>query len=285
MLSRLKSYMGAPPAPELSEDDAATALRAAVAGDITADTELFVTDSCLRRYLRARSNDVEKARRMLQTSLHWRSTYRPDTLVPRLLPTLQGESATGKMFVLPVADAHGRSVIVMRPGLENSSDTGGKVANLVYTLERACALAERHGALQFVVVVDYGVGVMSAATVPSLSVSRETTNILQSHYPERLCAMVLVKAPRIFLSVFKVLRPLIDAKTRDKLHFVQDGKEVAAIDGVDADALPAEYGGNMDWKFDVHKYFEADPDAKAIMERQGAAGKGEEAATQPSGTT
>lgn len=108
---------------------------------------------------------------------------------------------------------------------------------------------------RFIVVVNYTVGVMSAERVPSLYVSCETTSILQSQYPERFSAMVLVKFLRIFLSVLKVLRPLIDARTRDKLHFVQDAKDIAAVEDVGADALPADYGENMDWSLEVHKYF------------------------------
>lgn len=254
MLARLKSrYYGAGEAP-LSEEEAEAKLREAVAADVTPETASFVTSDCLQRYLRARNWDVDKARRMLQATLIWRSSYRPDTLPVRELALLRSESATGKMYVLERADLAGRAIIVMRPGLENSRDSRGKIANLVYTLERASCLARD----QFLVIVDYMLGEVSAATLPSLSVSRDTANILQGHYPERLACMVLVNAPKIFHAMFKVLAPLVDVQTKQKIHFVQKCEEVVEVDGVDRDALPTEYGGKLEGSFDVDRYFEAE---------------------------
>lgn len=256
MISRLRTrYLGSTEEP-LSEDQAAEALRNSVRGDITTETDPFVTDSCLHRYLRARNYDVEKARRMLQSTLTWRASYQPDSLATREVQLLRNESETGKMYVLPKADAMNRAVIVMRPGKENSHDTRGKIANLVYTLERAARTANEAGGQQFVVIVDYAVGEISASTLPSLSVSRETTNILQGHYPERLSCMVLVQAPRLFHSMFKIIRPLIDAKTREKVHFVSSPSDVVTVPDLDRDSIPSDYGGTLDWKFDVDKYFE-----------------------------
>lgn len=40
----------------------------------------YCTDACLRRYLEARSWNLDKARKMLEESLKWRSTFKPEEI-------------------------------------------------------------------------------------------------------------------------------------------------------------------------------------------------------------
>lgn len=230
-------------------------LRKQVASLETDVTRDFLSDGCLDRYLRARNYDVVKARKMLQNSVTWRQNCRPDLIASTQLDTLRFESSTAKMFVLPHADTYKRSTIVMRTGLENSRDSAGKVANLVYTLERASRVAEQAGGERYVVIVDYTVGKISMATLPGVSMMKEITNILQGHYPERLDCMVLVQAPALFHTMFKIVKPLIDPKTRDKIHFVTVPTDVAYIPNMDRKALPVDFGGENKWTFSVDEYF------------------------------
>lgn len=230
-------------------------LRKRLPSPLSPAAQSFTTDSCLDRYLRARNYDIAKASKMLEATLAWREAYGPDLLAETKLEKLKFESSSAKMFVLPHTDENNRSIIVMRTGLENSRDAEGKVAYLVYTLERASRLAEQAGGEQYVVIVDYTVGELSMSTLPGISVMKETTNILQGHYPERLSCMILVQAPRLFHSMFKIIRPLIDAKTKSKIHFVQTCHDVANIPGIDRAALPLDFGGENSWQFSVDDYF------------------------------
>lgn len=256
MLSRFRSQItGTVEEPPKTPEEALSALRASISPLETPETKPYLTDSCLHRYLTARNNDVPKARKMLESTIAWRSTYQPDKLTDDI-QTLRFESSTGKMFVLPHADAQHRSIIIMRTGLENSRDSRGNIANLVYTLERASRTAHSCGGSQYIVLVDYSVGEVSASTLPNLSTMRETTAILQGHYPERLAMMVLIQAPRLFHSMFNMVKQLVDVKTREKVHFVDRQSDVAAVPGIDSAALPREFGGMLDWQFDVDAYFE-----------------------------
>jgi hypothetical protein len=40
----------------------------------------YCTDPCLRRYLEARNWNVDKAKKMLEESFKWRSTYKPEEI-------------------------------------------------------------------------------------------------------------------------------------------------------------------------------------------------------------
>lgn len=160
------------------------------------------------------------------------------------------------MYVLPTVDRQGQAVIVMRPGLENSSDPVGNVRYLVYTLERAAALSKNG---KYTVIVDYLTGNVSVSTSPSFSVMRETTHILQHHYPERLGSMFLYDAPKFILGMLKMLRPFIDPVTREKLFFPKRATASENEDCIrllDLENTPQEYGGSMRYEFDCKEYFE-----------------------------
>lgn len=55
------------------------------------------------------------------------------------------KEATGKQFVMPCTDRHGRTLVIMRPRNERSSDPDGQIRFLVYTLELACKRADASG--------------------------------------------------------------------------------------------------------------------------------------------
>jgi len=40
----------------------------------------FCDDACLRRYLEARNWNVDKAKKMLEETLKWRSIYKPEEI-------------------------------------------------------------------------------------------------------------------------------------------------------------------------------------------------------------
>lgn len=54
-------------------------LRAAI-GPLSGRQLMYCTDACLRRYLEARNWNVDKAKKMLEESLKWRSTYKPEEI-------------------------------------------------------------------------------------------------------------------------------------------------------------------------------------------------------------
>jgi hypothetical protein len=40
----------------------------------------YCSDACLRRYLEARNWNLEKSEKMLEETLNWRSTYKPEEI-------------------------------------------------------------------------------------------------------------------------------------------------------------------------------------------------------------
>lgn len=191
---------------------------------------------------------------MLLATLQWRASYHPATLFSLHTDALRNAAESGKMYVLPKPDKNGRAIIIMRPGLENSRDAVNNVRFLVYTLERASNLSDLRGDAKYVVLVDFFTGVASVSNSPSFGVMRETTGILQNHYPERLGAMLLFEAPSFFVALFRMIRPFVDSGTRDKIFFVKRNEPFPETDLLDPYALPKEYGGRAENKFDAEEY-------------------------------
>lgn len=98
-------------------------------------------------------------------------------------------------------------------------------------------------------MIDYG---QKAAKSPSFSLSRQVLNILQSHYPERLGRALIINVPWMLNAFYKLITPLIDPVTRDKMRFnpkvVDDGLFTA-------DNVWKEFGGNVEFKYDHKTYW------------------------------
>lgn len=56
-----------------------TELRGAL-GHLSGRSLKYCNDACLRRYLAARNWDLHKAKKMVEDSLKWRATYKPEEI-------------------------------------------------------------------------------------------------------------------------------------------------------------------------------------------------------------
>jgi hypothetical protein len=84
---------------------------------------------------------------------------------------------------------------------QNTSSHEGQIQFLVYTLENAI-LNLPEAQEKMVWLIDFTGWTMAHAS--PLKTSRETANILQNHYPERLAVGLLFNPPKIFETFYKV---------------------------------------------------------------------------------
>ncbi|KAJ1659404.1 hypothetical protein IWQ61_001512 [Dispira simplex] len=185
----------------------------------------FCTSACLQRYLRANKWNLTKAEAGLEKTLLWRSEYRPDEITPE---EIESEAIYGKMYPNGY-DLFGRSTIYMRQRLNHSSNAALQMRYLAFTLERAVQMLPPENnndddgdymvpeSLSLIIDCE---GWSLSNSVP-LNTARETLYILGSHYPERLGTALILNAPWIFWTFFKLVSPFIDLVTRAKIHFVE----------------------------------------------------------------
>ncbi|GKV29902.1 hypothetical protein SLEP1_g38777 [Rubroshorea leprosula] len=214
-------------------------LRAAL-GPLSGRSLQYCSDACLRRYLEARNWNVGKSKEMLEETLKWRSTYKPEDIRWHEV-AVEGE--TGKVYRAGFHDRHGRTVLILRPGMQNTASLDNQIRHLVYMIENAI-LNLPEDQEQMAWLIDF-TGWTLSTSVPVKS-ARDSINILQNHYPERLSVAFLYNPPRIFEAFWKIVKYFLDAKTFQKVKFVypknKDSVELMKS-YFDEENLPIEFGG------------------------------------------
>lgn len=214
-------------------------LRASL-GQLSGRSAQFCTDACLKRYLEARNWNVDKAKKMLEETLKWRLSFKPEEI---RWNEVAKEGETGKVFKANFRDRHGRTVLILRPGMQNTAALDNQMKHLVYLIENAIFNLPE-GQEQMAWLIDY-TGWSITNNVPVKS-ARETINILQNHYPERLAAALLYNPPRLFETFWRIVKYFMDPKTFQKVKFVYPkNKDSAELmkSYFDVDNLPTEFGG------------------------------------------
>ena len=232
------------------------------------------------RYLMARNNHLDKATAMLKESLRWRHSFGVSKLGERHA-IIRRESETGKLRVSDSVDRSGRTVLVMTPRAENTSDHDGQLLNLVYHLERATGGRPVDGVADGKVVTVMDFKGWSLRNAAPMKTSRATLSILQNHYPERLHRFLLLNVPTIFSVFWNAIRPFIDPVTRAKVVFVTGSAEqqqAALHECFDLAQLEEGLGGLAPFRWDPGAYFARDAE---FASRSADAG----AATPPSART
>ncbi|KAJ6943946.1 hypothetical protein NC652_009397 [Populus alba x Populus x berolinensis] len=200
-----------------------------------------VDDFMIRRFLRARELDIEKASTLFQKYLSWRRSFIPNGFIaPSEIPN---ELAQNKFF-MQGADKQNRPVVVVF-GAKHKPYKGSFEEFkrfVVYTLERICAIMPA-GEEKFVSIADLeGWGYSNSDIRGYLA----ALSILQDCYPERLGKLFIVHVPYIFMTAWKVVSPFIDRKTKSKIIFVENKKlKSTLLEDIDESQLPDVYGGKL----------------------------------------
>ncbi|KAG6620655.1 hypothetical protein I3842_Q055600 [Carya illinoinensis] len=220
-------------------------------GPLSGRSLKFCTDACLRRYLEARNWNVDKAKKMLEETLKWRSTYKPEEI---RWHEVAHEGETGKVSRADFHDRDGRTVLIMRPGMQNTPSGEDNVRHLVYLLENSILnLPESQEQMSW--LIDFtGFSLNTNVTVKT---ARDIIYVLQNHYPERLAVVFLYSPPRIFQAFWKAVKYFVDPKTSQKVKFVypkiKDSIELMKT-FFDIENLPSEFGGKATLKYDHEEF-------------------------------
>ncbi|XP_047327929.1 phosphatidylinositol transfer protein 3 [Impatiens glandulifera] len=239
-----------PESDERQHESKVNELRDAI-GPLSGCSLKYCSDECLRRYLEARNWNVEKTKKMLEDTLQWRSTYKPEEII---WDEVAIESETGKAFRANFHDRHGRTVLIMKPGLQNTKSIDNQIRHLVYLMENAILNLPKEQE-QMAWLIDY-TGWSMSTSVPIKS-ARDTVHILQNHYPERLAVAFLYNPPRIFQAFWKIVKYFLDTKTFNKVKFVypKDKESVELMSSYfDIDNLPTEFGGKATLNYDHNEF-------------------------------
>lgn len=201
-----------------------------------------VDDLMIRRFLRARNLDIEKASAMFLKYLSWKRTFVPNGFIAESeIPT---QLAHNKLFIQGFDKQNRPMVLVFgnrhKPEGKGSLEEFKRFA--VYSLEKICARMPR-GQEKFVAIADVeGWGYSNSDIRGYLAV----LSILQDCYPERLGKMYMIHVPYVFMAAWKIVYPFIDNNTKKKIVFVENKKiKSTLLADIDESQLPDIYGGKL----------------------------------------
>ncbi|KAM7273356.1 hypothetical protein ACFE04_028020 [Oxalis oulophora] len=199
-----------------------------------------VDDATLRRFLRARDLDVQKGSTMFLKYLKWRRSSVPNGFISE--SDVQNEIAQKKMFMQGF-DKKGRPIALQLGAKHFQNKTPDEFKRfLVYVLDKICSRLPP-GEEKFTIIGDLqGWGYANSDIRGYLS----ALSVLQDCYPERLGKVFIVHAPYIFMTVWKIIYPFIDNKTKTKIEFVPNKCiKSTMLQLIDESQLPEIYGGKL----------------------------------------
>ncbi|KAF5808529.1 putative CRAL-TRIO lipid binding domain, CRAL/TRIO domain, CRAL/TRIO domain superfamily [Helianthus annuus] len=199
-------------------------------------------DLTLRRFLRARDLDIDKACTMFLKYLKWRKSFVPTGSIS--VTEIPNHIAQNKLF-MQGTDKSGRLITLVFGGKHYPNNPGGLEEfkrYVVFTLERIIARMPE-GQEKFVSIADIqGWGYTNSDVRGYLA----ALSILQDYYPERLAKMFVVHVPYVFMAAWKMVYPFIDEKTKKKIVFVENKHLTSTLlKDIDESQLPDIYGGKL----------------------------------------
>ncbi|XP_064960355.1 uncharacterized protein LOC135650861 isoform X2 [Musa acuminata AAA Group] len=200
-----------------------------------------VDNFMLRRFLRARDLDIEKASFLFLKYLKWRRTAVPNGFISEAeirndlslkKVFMQGFDKTGQPIVVAFGAKHYHSK-------RNMNEFSSFV---IYVLDRICARMPT-GQEKFTCIGDLKGWGLSNCDIRACIAALD---IMQNYYPERLGRVFLVHVPYLFMKAWKIIYPFIDKNTRKKFVFVEDKNlRATLLEDIDDNQLPEIYGGKL----------------------------------------
>ncbi|XP_019463612.1 PREDICTED: CRAL-TRIO domain-containing protein YKL091C-like isoform X2 [Lupinus angustifolius] len=207
----------------------------------TRDPSSKEDDLMLRRFLRARGLDIEKASTMFLKYLKWRHSFVPNGSIST--QEIPNELADDKVF----AQGHDKSgrpigIICGAKHFQNKNGLEEFKRFVVYAFDKLCA-SMPPGQEKFFGIADLKGWKYSNCDVRGYI---SGLNILQDYYPERFGKFLIVHAPYIFMKVWKMIYPVLDDKTKKKIILVEKNKlKSTLMEDIDESQLPEIYGGPL----------------------------------------
>jgi len=211
-------------------------------------TKKWCDDACLCRFLRARDWDVPKAKEMLEATTKWRMETKPDEIT---YEEIHHAGSTGDLYISQGKDRKGRVIVYMRPG--KSKDTpeirSQYVRHMAWIMETGCdSLDTPHTAQEKLTwIVDFEGCKISGGIEENVKMSRDTINVMQNMYPERLGMGFILNPPLPFFVLWKVVGAFLDPVTKRKIQFIRKKKDFPLLlEFIDKSQLEKSYGGTIE---------------------------------------
>jgi len=211
----------------------------------------------LHRFLRARKWNVKNTIKSVSEMIQWRIDNHVDSI-------LQNQSVSDRVNfirrIIPNAHhgytkAHQPLYIEKTGQMHVNEMLNGYTAEElmqchIYWLEFNCQLARQRSR-------QFGKHIETFATIHDLKGMKMKTRKLipffkqclyidDNYYPERLGQLFIINPPKIFPTIWNLVKHIIDPVTKSKIILIKKGSDMSAVllQHIDSDQLPPEYGGS-----------------------------------------
>ncbi|MED6224080.1 hypothetical protein PIB30_080284 [Stylosanthes scabra] len=170
-----------------------------------------VDDLTIRRFLRARDLDVEKASFMFLKYLKWKNSFVPNGVSPSEIP----DDIAQKKLYSQGFDKQGRPIVVVFAAKHYQGTDGGDAFKkfVAFTIDKLCSRMPA-GQEKFCAIADIqGWGYANSDIRGYLN----ALTILQDYHPERMAKLFILHAPYVFMKVWQIIYPFIDNNTKQKV--------------------------------------------------------------------
>ncbi|CAK4626008.1 hypothetical protein LEN26_009200 [Aphanomyces euteiches] len=207
------------------------------------------------RFIDACKGNMEEAKRKYSKFLAWREENAIDTILLRPHPNFKviKESFTQ---VTHKYDKQGHMIAIellgnLKKGMQHFLSHGISEEDVVvhyafYNEFMWRVLDSRpHPDGLIFKIIDMQALSMGDCASDVVNFAKKCSAVGEQYYPERLYKIFIVNPPSWFNMAWKAVSPMINQKTRDKIHVVRGQKEIqkALLEYIDAENLPEIYGG------------------------------------------
>mmetsp|Transcript_9924 Transcript_9924/g.33145 ORF Transcript_9924/g.33145 Transcript_9924/m.33145 type:complete len:268 (-) Transcript_9924:237-1040(-) len=200
-----------PPQPEGSIESVLAALKA---HGISPDLSSWCDRACVIRFLRAENGNVAKVVKRMLVTMEWRNKTHPENVVCQAC--IKNHRAHDLRLI--DSDRYGRPVLYNCFRCCDAREPTVLLAHFTQEIERAIAVMQ--APVETIVwICDFEGFGMRDAMDPRFSVS--LINMFQTHYPERLGAIVCLDAPRLFSGLWSLAKRLLSPSTQRKIYFAR----------------------------------------------------------------
>ena len=232
--------------------------------------KFFLTRECFIRFLIGCKWDKHQTISKLIETLVWRRefglTYDPalkDTNVNCDL--IESENKTGKQVILGY-DKNGSVLLYLKDGLQNTEPSQTQVQQMIFMIDQ-CVMLNPKYITKVTILVDFKhypevEGVATKRKMTPLHIAKQCLHICQTYYPETLGYAVFINIPWIGYALLKIMTPLIDPNTKQRLVF-----DEPFTNRIDPHNLDYHYGGDLKFDYNHDTYW---PDFKQKVESRRA---------------
>ncbi|KAL6073077.1 putative CRAL-TRIO domain-containing protein C3H8.02 [Balamuthia mandrillaris] len=214
-------------------------------------------DYTIKRFLRARDQDLDRAYAMFTASLKWRSEVGADTLLDTC-PILNENFVALRQYWpgrVHYTDDKGAPVLIERVGCV---DIRGLVTAIpeddlvnfhVYTQEEMrsiradCSRQRQKNIWENIIVEDLAGLSWKHIYTPAMDLLKRIIQIDEANYPESLKHYYVINAPKFINILYRAISPWLDPKTLSKVRIYGGNYQEALLKDIPKERLPKEYGG------------------------------------------